>query len=178
MTVAGTFNGWNKTANPLTQSADGKTWTITLNLAPDVYQYKFVVDGETWTPDPNSLKLQDPQGNTNSLLTVAPPDYKTKPAKVGDGIITESALLHVPDSHYVTRIDKTHIALILRTRRDDLESVNVYTDHGISKSKRLPLDLIPMKAVPFRCPVRLLAGRYQGRDTGEYFRTNLPMASR
>ena len=125
VTVAGTFNGWNKTANPLAKSADGKTWTITLNLEPNVYQYKFVVDGETWTPDPNSLKLQDPEGNTNSLLMVAPPDFKTKPAKVGDGIITESALLHVVNSHYVTRIDKTHFSIVLRTRRDDVESATI-----------------------------------------------------
>ncbi len=126
--VAGTFNGWNKTASPLTQSADGKTWTITLNLPPDVYQYKFVVNTDTWLPDPAAPKSDDGNGNTNSLLTVAPAEYKDKSAKVGDGIITESALRHVVDSHYVSRIDKTHLAIVLRTRRDDLKAAYIKTN--------------------------------------------------
>ena len=130
--VAGTFNGWSATATPLTKAADGKTWQVALNLEPDVYQYKFVVDGKTWLPDPNAPKFDDGNGNTNSLLTVAPAEFKEKPAKVGDGIITESAIRHVADSRYVTRIDKTHFAIVLRTRRDDVESVVLSANQNIA----------------------------------------------
>ena len=88
VSVAGTFNGWSKTANPLKKSADGKTWTVTLNLEPDVYQYKFVVNSATWLPNPTAPTFKDAEGNTNSLLTVAPVEFRAKPAKIGDGIIT------------------------------------------------------------------------------------------
>ena len=128
--VAGTFNGWSKTANPLAKLADGKTWTIILNLAPDVYQYKFVVNSATWLPDPNAPNTRDAEGNTNSLLTVAPTGYNEMPGVVGDGNITFSALHHVSDSRYVTRIDKTHLALILRTRRDDVEKAEIELPTG------------------------------------------------
>ena len=123
--AAGTFNGWSKTATPLTKATDGKTWTVRLNLEPDVYQYKFVVNGETWLPDPNAPRFDDGNGNVNSLLTVAPAEFHEKPAKVGDGIITESALRHISDSHYVTRVDRTHFAITLRTRHDDVESAEI-----------------------------------------------------
>lgn len=43
--VAGTFNDWNPTSTPLIRQADG-TWTVTLDLPPGRYEYKFVVDGE------------------------------------------------------------------------------------------------------------------------------------
>ena len=48
--VAGTFNGWDPAASPLTRRADG-TWAATLDLPPGRYEYKFVVDGE-WCCEP------------------------------------------------------------------------------------------------------------------------------
>ena len=96
-----------------------------------MYQYKFVVNGKDWTPDPNAPRFDDGNGNINSLLTVAPADYKTKPAKRGDGLITASAIRHVPNARYVVRIDKTHVALTLRTRHDDVEKACVYSDGQI-----------------------------------------------
>ena len=45
VTLAGSFNGWNTTADPLTK--DGSYWTITKSLsAGDTF--KFVVNGGTW----------------------------------------------------------------------------------------------------------------------------------
>lgn len=48
--LAGTFNGWDPTATPLTRRADG-TWAVTLDLPPGRYEYKFVVDGQ-WCCEP------------------------------------------------------------------------------------------------------------------------------
>ncbi|MEW5693952.1 MAG: alpha-amylase family glycosyl hydrolase [Candidatus Hydrogenedentota bacterium] len=62
--IAGTFNGWNKTANFLAKNSDG-SFSMVLSLAPGLYHYKFVVNGEIWledlTADPN-LRIDDGQG--------------------------------------------------------------------------------------------------------------------
>lgn len=48
---------------------DGR-WLKELVLAPGVYEYRLVVDGE-WMPDPRvSEGVPNPFGETNSLLTV------------------------------------------------------------------------------------------------------------
>ncbi len=68
--LAGEFNGWSTTADPLTKGADG-TWTITKNLAPGRYPYKFVIDGTTWKEDPNAAEsVDDGYGGKNSLVVV------------------------------------------------------------------------------------------------------------
>ena len=66
--LAGEFNGWSDSANPMANK-DGN-WTLVMDLAPGTYQYKFVVDG-TWTQDPNNAAGQDDGfGGKNSLVTV------------------------------------------------------------------------------------------------------------
>jgi hypothetical protein len=46
VSVAGTFNGWNKDALPMAKDADGKTWRVTAALPYGKQTYKFVVNGE------------------------------------------------------------------------------------------------------------------------------------
>ena len=48
--VAGTFNGWDPAATPLTRRADG-TWATNLDLPPGRHEYKFVIDGR-WCCEP------------------------------------------------------------------------------------------------------------------------------
>ncbi|GMU82516.1 MAG: glycogen-binding domain-containing protein [Phycisphaerales bacterium] len=48
--LAGTFNGWDERAAPMTKDARGE-WVIELALAPGRYEYKFVVDGQ-WCCEP------------------------------------------------------------------------------------------------------------------------------
>jgi len=68
--LAGDFNSWSTTANPMARQADG-TWTLTLELAPGTYAYKFVVDGSTWRHDEaNPATADDPYGGKNSVVTV------------------------------------------------------------------------------------------------------------
>ncbi len=68
--LAGDFNGWSTTADPLARQSDG-TWTLTKKLAPGVYAYKFILDGTTWkTDDANPAKRDDGFGGTNSVVTV------------------------------------------------------------------------------------------------------------
>jgi hypothetical protein len=53
--LAGNFNGWNPSNDDyLLSDEDGDgIYSITINLEPGTYQYKFVIDSR-WTKDPNA----------------------------------------------------------------------------------------------------------------------------
>jgi len=66
--VAGTFNNWSPTQNPM-RYLDG-CWINEINLPPGKHQYKFVVDG-TWISDPtNPDNVDDGAGALNSVVVV------------------------------------------------------------------------------------------------------------
>ncbi|MEM9354351.1 MAG: M28 family peptidase [Planctomycetota bacterium] len=69
--VAGSFNNWRPAANPMTADEKG-VYRATVELAPGVYEYKFVVDGKTWESDPRNLNQTGPYDN--SVLSVGPRD--------------------------------------------------------------------------------------------------------
>lgn len=72
--LAGSMNGWNPSATPLT--LENGVWSTTLTLDPAVYQYKIVEDG-TWMLDPNNAdQLDNGQGAMNSALTIGNPNEK------------------------------------------------------------------------------------------------------
>lgn len=123
VTIAGTFNGWDKKATPLTPTGDGKTWTVTLSLKPGRYQYKFVLEDNKWVTDPNAPAMSDGNGNTNSILLLAPPDYE-KPASPNDGEIATSALEHSTALPYLN-YDRGKLTLSLRVRPNDVSEVRV-----------------------------------------------------
>jgi 1,4-alpha-glucan branching enzyme len=67
--LAGTFNQWHPTATPMQPAGEGR-WTAELELAPGVYEYRFVVDG-VWLHDPTAeSNVPNPFGGLNSVLTV------------------------------------------------------------------------------------------------------------
>ena len=69
--IAGDFNNWSMTADPLHDMDGTGTWTILLPLSPGRYEYKFVIDGENWMPDPgNPEQTDDGFGGVNSLIIV------------------------------------------------------------------------------------------------------------
>ena len=66
--VAGEFNGWSTTANPLAlETATGEVWSADLPAARTNQAYKYVVNGSLWRTDPRSRLLQA-GGNNNSLV--------------------------------------------------------------------------------------------------------------
>jgi hypothetical protein len=68
--LAGDFNGWSPTTDPLVRGADG-AWTIVRRLPAGSHAYKFVVDGTTWKSDEaNPSSVDDGFGGKNSLVTV------------------------------------------------------------------------------------------------------------
>lgn len=67
--LAGTFNDWHPAMFPMIESDDG-SWQKNLQLAPGIYQYRFVVDGR-WLSDPNNPhSIANPYGSLNSVAEV------------------------------------------------------------------------------------------------------------
>jgi 1,4-alpha-glucan branching enzyme len=73
--VAGEFNGWEWQSNQsrtilLKKNADG-IWQARRKIPPGRYQYKIVLDYQSWILDPyNPYTYDDGRGNINSLLIV------------------------------------------------------------------------------------------------------------
>ncbi|MGE0713729.1 MAG: glycogen-binding domain-containing protein [Planctomycetota bacterium] len=68
VTVAGSFNGWDKAKHPLSDTGGG-VYVGTFVLPKGEQQYKFVVDGQEWFTDPDNPRIQDDgKGNRNSLV--------------------------------------------------------------------------------------------------------------
>jgi hypothetical protein len=69
--VVGDFNNWSASSDPMVDKNGDGEWTLFYNLAPGRYEYKFVVDGSTWIPDPrNQNTVPDGFEGRNSLLVV------------------------------------------------------------------------------------------------------------
>ncbi len=73
--VAGEFNGWEYNpeqprAMRLSKNEQG-VWVGRFKIEPGRYQYKYVIDYQTWILDPsNPYTVEDTGGNKNSLLIV------------------------------------------------------------------------------------------------------------
>jgi len=75
VSVAGEFNGWEyKSDQPRAirlEKNEKEIWTATCKIEPGRYQYKYVIDYQTWILDPaNPYTIEDSAGNINSLLIV------------------------------------------------------------------------------------------------------------
>jgi chromosome partitioning protein len=70
VSVAGEFNGWSPTANPLKLNPDLEVLEAVVPLPPGRYSYRLIVDGR-WMTDPfNPLIESNPFGEHNSVVTV------------------------------------------------------------------------------------------------------------
>jgi len=69
--IAGDFNNWSMTSDPLQDREGTGTWTILLPLKPGRHEYRFVVDSDKWIRDPaNPETADDGFGGVNSILVV------------------------------------------------------------------------------------------------------------
>ncbi len=69
VSVAGSFNGWDPSAWPMRR--EGDLWVLTRVVPEGTHEYKFVLDGGEWVPDPSaSASAPDGFGGVNSVLTV------------------------------------------------------------------------------------------------------------
>ncbi|PKN02108.1 MAG: hypothetical protein CVU77_01420 [Elusimicrobia bacterium HGW-Elusimicrobia-1] len=76
VSVAGEFNGWEyrpeqPRAIVMKRNEKGGVWQASSEISPGRYQYKIVIDYQTWITDPyNTNTVDDGTGNLNSLLVV------------------------------------------------------------------------------------------------------------
>ncbi len=119
VSVAGTFNNWNPNANPMSDDDGDGTWEITLYLPPGEYQYKFVVNGEQWLPDPKAEKfVDDGFGGKNSVLIVRESSPSAE-AKKGDGKILRDMVVFKPSStRFAVRIGNKYMFKIMLSAGD------------------------------------------------------------
>lgn len=69
--VVGDFNEWDPKEHDMLRGGDDGTWRIRLELAPGVYEYGFLIDGQDWAKDPLAKRfLADGFGGENSVLFV------------------------------------------------------------------------------------------------------------
>jgi 1,4-alpha-glucan branching enzyme len=68
--VAGSFNRWDPRKDLLSGPDRKGIWTVTLELPEGRYEYLFVVDGNTWLPDPGAPSVDDGLGGKNSVVEV------------------------------------------------------------------------------------------------------------
>ena len=65
--VAGSFNNWDPTVNPLERDREGM-WTCAVLLEPGEYEYRFVVDDVWWDDPLNLSRRQTEFGCENCVL--------------------------------------------------------------------------------------------------------------
>ena len=66
--LAGSFNKWNETLFKMNKTERG--WELNLQMKPDVYQYRFIVDGR-WMEDPdNPYKTKNEFNEYNSVINI------------------------------------------------------------------------------------------------------------
>ncbi|MCF7913359.1 MAG: isoamylase early set domain-containing protein [Candidatus Cloacimonetes bacterium] len=70
VSVAGSFNDWNTTANLLKKTADG-TWKTVIALPEGSHTYKYVVDGNWVSDEENPNVAEDGYGGSNSVVEVS-----------------------------------------------------------------------------------------------------------
>ncbi len=69
--IAGDFNNWSATADPLYDREGTGMWILVLPLPAGRYEYKFIIDGKKWIPDPgNEDTVNDGFGGVNSILVI------------------------------------------------------------------------------------------------------------
>jgi cyclomaltodextrinase len=95
--VAGSFNQWNPKNTPMKLDPATGAWSGLATMEGGEYQYKFVLNGAEWGPDPaNPLKDADGFGGQNSVLRLGPMARVSESrAKVGDSRLQDDALIHV-----------------------------------------------------------------------------------
>jgi 1,4-alpha-glucan branching enzyme len=68
--VSGDFNNWAPEGRKMADKKGDGRFTVTMNLAPGIYEYKFLID-KTWCVDPNCKDwIPNAFGTLNSVLHV------------------------------------------------------------------------------------------------------------
>lgn len=131
--LAGTFNNWSRDEHVLGPPDDAGVRRVTLDLSSGAHEYKFVVAGERWLPDPRNPETSDDRhGGANSVLRLGRlASLKESSAKVGDAAIDPYGLEHDPALPlYLQVAGTTELIVRLRTLAHDVERVAIALRDG------------------------------------------------
>jgi len=72
VSLVGDFTDWEASKHSLTDPDKDGVWETSVRLRKGrVYEYNFIIDGETWIPDPNALlQVDDGFGGESSVLSL------------------------------------------------------------------------------------------------------------
>ncbi len=70
VSVPGTFNGWNSTANPLVKEGASGLWSADVSAARPGHEYKYVINGSSWWKDPRSRKVTSSGYNSSGANSI------------------------------------------------------------------------------------------------------------
>ena len=133
VSLAGSFNGWNPNREPMTRSGSGSVWTHTTLLGPGQYEYKFVINGNQWIPDPlNPEKVDDNHQGFNSVLNLGRlASMGHSRCKTGDELIDAAGLMHSPyEPLYFQALSTSEVLIRYRTFAHDIAKVWVAVKGG------------------------------------------------
>jgi len=135
--LAGTFNNWNAQSTLLTRK--GADWSVSIKLPPGKYLYKFVIDGERWTVDPeNSQTEGDSEGHVNSVLSIVVDNHAA---------YLNELLLGLEKTSFHRRLDVGGYQLYLNCEGRRHEGVpTVVMDAGLGNSSESWLGIQPKVA--------------------------------
>src|SRR6185295_20390830 len=73
VTLAGTFNQWSASSNPLAREGSRGIWTVVVPLSPGEHLFMYVVDGTQWISPPFAEDyVDDGFGAKNGVVVVRP----------------------------------------------------------------------------------------------------------
>ena len=64
VSVAGSFNDWNKERHPMNGPDDNGAFSTKIEMKAGLHEYKFVINGEQWIHDPENPNRNGPFNNT------------------------------------------------------------------------------------------------------------------
>ena len=124
--LAGSFNGWSTDETPMKDEDGDNTWEVSLDLLDGEYQYKFVVNGDTWLADPNNPKTApDGYGGQNSVITVGDWEKFSEKSLRGDGKIMTTAFVHRSELPYLCDDGRGKIWVRVRVKGEDIDAVSL-----------------------------------------------------
>ena len=125
--LAGDFNGWSTTADPMRLTGDGR-YRTTVQVGEGTRYYKFVVDGTSWREDPeNPDRVHDGHGGANSVLRQGrEAGLDPSGSEAGDARVEVAALRHDPAIPlYLQPLSDGGWLVRYRTLRGDVDGVSL-----------------------------------------------------
>jgi 1,4-alpha-glucan branching enzyme len=69
VSIVGTFNNWNKDANPMT--LENGVWKTSISLKPGKHEYQYVINDTDWILDPKqNIAVENKYDGKNSVIEV------------------------------------------------------------------------------------------------------------